>query len=98
MICEHSRTLLPRHGFATEFSKARAVENIVAQNEGRRTVAHELAANDERLRKTVRPRLLRIGNGNAEAASVAEEFGKERQVMRRRNNQNLGYPRHHEHT
>ena len=60
MVCEDRRTRPARNGFPTKLGEAGAVKDIVAQDEGRRTIANETSPDDESLGQTVGLRLLGI--------------------------------------
>jgi len=56
-----------------EFTRSWAVEEVVAEDEDRRVVADELRADVEGLGQALGPRLLGIGEAQAELLAVAEE-------------------------
>ena len=57
-------------------AKAVSVENIVAEDHGARVIADEILSDQKRLRQTVRMRLHRVGQPDAELSSVAEQGSK----------------------
>ena len=57
--------------------------NIVAKDHGARVIADEILPDQKRLRQTVRVRLHRVGQPDAELAAVAEQALEARRVLRR---------------
>lgn len=77
-------------------AKAVSVENIVAEDHGARVIADEILSDQKRLRQTVRMRLHRVGQPDAELASVAEQALETRRVLRRGDDEDVADAREHE--
>ena len=77
-------------------AKAVAVENIVAEDHGAGIAADEIGPDQKRLRQTVRMRLHRVGQPDAELAAVAEQTLEARRVLRRGDDENVADAREHE--
>ena len=72
------------------------VEDIVSQHHAGRIVPDELSADDEGLRKAIRRGLLRIGKPNTVIGPVSEQPAEARQVIRRRDDEDIPDAGHHE--
>ena len=77
-------------------AKAVAVENIVAEDHGAGVAADEVRPDQKRLRQTVRMRLHRVGQPDAELAAVAEQTLEARGIVGRRNDEDVADAREHE--
>ena len=77
-------------------AEAVSVENIVAEDHGTRVIADEILSDQKRLRQTVRMRLHRVGQPDAELAAVAEQTLKARRIVRRGDDENVPDARKHE--
>jgi hypothetical protein len=78
-------------------AKARAIKNVVAKNEHRPVSADERLADHECLGEPAWRRLLGVVDPHAPVCAVAEQPAEQRQVVRRRDDQHLAYPREHHH-
>ena len=76
-------------GLAKKTREARAVEDIVPQNQTHGVVADEVRADKECLCKTVRGRLLGIRDTNTVVGAVAQKTSETRKVIRCRDNHDI---------
>jgi hypothetical protein len=67
-------TVVERAG--KQLGDAVTVEDVVAEDQRRRRSGDEIGADDIGLGEPLRPRLLRIGQGQAPARSVAEQVAE----------------------
>ena len=74
---------------AKKTREARAVEDVVAQNQADRIVPDEIRADQERLRKTVRGRLLGIADANPVVGAVAQQTTETAQILWRRDQEDV---------
>jgi len=65
------------------------VEDVVAQNQADRIVPDEIRADQERLRKTVRGRLLGIADANPVVGAVAQQTTETAQILWRRDQEDV---------
>jgi hypothetical protein len=80
----------PRLRRALQNSRQAAnVENVVAEHEGYRPVADELAADQKCLRESIRPRLLGIGDLQAPLAAILQHRLEPRTVRRCRDDEDV---------
>jgi len=83
-------------GAGEESTKVVAVEDVVAEDQGDRVVADELASEDEGLGEPLGARLLTVAEFQAELAAVAEEAAEEGEVVGGGDDQDLPDPRQHQ--
>src|SRR5580692_1637809 len=69
-----------------------AVKNVVAEDKGASVAADEVAADNESLGEAVWTRLNGVTEVQSPLASVAEELGKTRGILRRRNDEYVANP------
>ena len=74
---------------AKKTREARAVEDVVAQNQADRIVPVEIRADQARLRKTVRGRLLGIADANPVVGAVAQQTTETAQILWRRDQEDV---------
>ncbi len=80
-----------------EVTEAGGVEDIVAEDEADVVGADELLTKHEGLGEAVRDSLLDEVETAADARAVAEHLAETRQILGRRDNQDLADAREHEH-
>ena len=83
VVAEHRRAVLLLHRLAELARKARAVEDVVAQDHSRPVVPDELLTQDERLGQAVWRGLYLIRKMNAELTAISQQTLEVRQVGRR---------------
>ena len=76
-------------GLAKKTREARAVEDVVAQNQTHGVIADEIRADQESLGKTVRGRLLGIADANPVVGAVAQQTTETAQILWRRDQENI---------
>ena len=74
---------------AKKAREARAVEDVVAQNQTHGVIADEIRADQESLGKTVRGRLLGIADANPVVGAVAQQTTETAQILWRRDQENI---------
>jgi hypothetical protein len=68
-----NRRSSPRLGCRTnQFPQPRAIEDIIAEDQRHAILADEPAADDERLRETIRPGLLGVAQSQTEIAAIPQ--------------------------
>ena len=92
-VGEHRRPSSTCRGSLKERPEPAAVEDVVPQHERRRRSPQELAPDQERLSQTLGPRLLCVPQGDSELTPVPEEHLESRQILWRRDDQNVLNPR-----
>lgn len=65
------------------------MEDVVAQNQTHGVIADEIRADQERLRKTVRGRLLGIADANPVVGAVAQQTTETAQILWRRDQEDV---------
>ena len=73
-----------------------AIEDVIAENQCRRCTAEEFLADQECLCEAVRRWLHFVGQRQTPLRTIAEQFAKQRRVVRCRDNENLANARQHE--
>jgi len=96
-ITENRRAFAPLHGGAELRIEILAVEDVVAQDQADIAVADKLLADDEGLGQALGPGLLGIGERDAEAAAIAEQFLEQRTVFGRGDDQHVVDACEHQH-
>lgn len=99
MVAEDGRPALAlraRHRGAQALLEAVTEEDVVAEHERAGLARDPALADEEGLREAVRRGLLGVAERDAEARPVAEQPLEVRQVRRRRDDEDVAYPRHHE--
>ena len=84
-------------GLLEHRGEAAAVEDVVAEDETDTVVADELLADDEGLRQAVGTGLLGIFEAHTVVGSVAQQAAEARQVVRRRDDQDVADTGQHQH-
>ena len=82
---------LPKHA-----REARAVEDVVAQDEAHRVFADEFLADQKCLGQAVRGRLFRVLQADSIIRAVAKQATEARKVLRCRDQKNIPNPRQHQ--
>ena len=95
-VAEYRCTVLLLCALTEHFTQRIAVEDVIAQHKAYRVIAHELAADEQRVRDTTRDRLFCIANTDAELASVAEQRTECVCFVRRNDYHDIGNARLHE--
>lgn len=86
IISEDGRLVLSlcvAHALLEQPREARAVEDVVAQDEADAVLAHKLLADDEGLGQSVGTRLLGIAEAHTQLAAIAQQTAEARQVVGR---------------
>ena len=86
IISEDGRLVLSlciAHALLEQPREARAVEDVVAQDEADAVLAHKLLADDESLGQSVGTRLLGIAEAHTQLAAIAQQTAEARQVVGR---------------
>ena len=99
-IAEHRRLaifLRGTHRLLEDRRESVAVEDVVPEHQAHAVVPDEFLADDESLRQSVRRRLLRIGEMHAIVGTVAQQAPEARQVLGRRDDQDVPDPGQHQH-
>jgi len=98
MVGENRRALCARRRAGELFNEAVAVENVVAQHQGRQIITNERLPDDERLRQAVGTELNGILKVDAPARAVAKQLFEAWRILWCRDDQNIAYSRQHEGT
>ena len=96
MIGEHGCAALARRRAPKLLAQARAVKDVVAEHQHRRTAGDELLADDESLRQPVGLGLRGVFDPDAPFRAVAEQAAEHRQVVRRRDDEDVADPGQHD--
>ena len=94
LISENARAPFECERFAVEVEFP--VKDVVAENERRAGVADELRADQKRLCDSLRFRLFSILNRNSELGAVRKVITQHRQILRRRDDENVAQTAEHE--
>ena len=84
------------HSLAQQGAKTVAMEDVVAQHQTGTVIANKLLAYDESLGQPVWTWLLGIFQMNAKVGAIAQQTLKTRQVLRRRDDENIAYASQHQ--
>jgi hypothetical protein len=96
-IAEHGRAA-PAGGCPVKLlGQAVSVEDIVAQDQRDAIRADEFPSDDEGIGEAARAILGGIGEGEAKLRAVAQEPPEQRQILRRRNNEDIANAGEHQH-
>ena len=97
LISENGCPIFPQDSIFQFRGKTRAVEDVVAQDQGRMVVADEVLADDERLGETVGAGLYRIGEVDPELGAVAQKADEGGLILGGCDDQDVLDSREHEH-
>src|SRR5262249_39491072 len=71
-------------------------KDVVAEDQSAMAACNECTADDERLGEAIRARLRLVLEVQSPLMAIAEQSLEARRFLRRRNDQNLSYPRQHQ--
>ncbi len=95
MIGEHGCAALARRRAPKLLAQARAVKDVVAEHQHRRTAGDELFADHKRLREPIGLGLRGVFDLDAPFRAVAEQAAEHWQVVRRRDDEDVPDPGQH---
>ncbi len=95
-VAEHRRTHRALRRVAQAVGKVRAIENVVAERKRNAIGSHEIASDDERLRKTFGVGLRGVFDRQSELGAVTEQPSKAVLLVRRGDDQDLADTRQHQ--
>ena len=96
VVGEHGGALGVPVRLLQQRSQPGAVEDVVAQDQRRGVLAHELAPDDERLRQTLGLGLLGVAHVEPQPRAIAEQRAKPRHVLWSRDQQHVADAREHQ--
>ena len=86
-----------QHSLPQQTIESDSMEDVVAKHQAGTIISNELLTDDERLRQSVRRRLLCVLKSHPELAAVSQQTFEARQVIRRRDNKYLPDACKHQH-
>ena len=96
IISKHRGSLFVGSRLLQILRKAGTIENIVPQNHGTGFPANKLFPKDKGLGQTIRRGLHLVRQMNTKPGTISQKTLKIRQILGRRNNQNIPYSRQHQ--